>query len=262
MVLRAVDLDENGNDVSDERERRYLTGTLADGSPSLSDCNGWTDASLTATAGLPAAGPGSWLMGGTVSCAEPQHLLCVSARTAAQALLPEPGARTRIWVSRTRFVPGSVTPDQHCLQSLPAGVVNARALISYTDRPAREALTLGVNAEYVRPDGVIVGVSDEIASYRTRAGIWQAEDNTYLSPFRTGSSPDVWTGQTDFDRAGTPESTCNDWTLAQGMGVTGRYDLHRRAFWGEADPATGSASRSMSCADPVGAHLYCVGTPF
>jgi hypothetical protein len=32
VVLRAIDIDENGVFVSDHRERRYLTGTLADGS--------------------------------------------------------------------------------------------------------------------------------------------------------------------------------------------------------------------------------------
>jgi hypothetical protein len=259
VVLRAIDMDENGVFVSDRRERRYLTGTLPDGSPSPDNCNNWTDPSLTATAGVAAGGPGSWLSGDTVSCAEPWYLLCMSARSWSQVNVPDPGLRTRIWVSRTRFVPGSITPDEHCRLSVPTGVVNASALVAYTDRAAREALTLGYNTEYVRPDGVILGTAEDLVSFRTNAGIWQAEDGTYLSPSRTGSSPDVWTGQTDFDRLGTAESTCNNWTQPVGTGVTGRYDVHRRGYWGEAGSAAGS-TRSVSCADPAGAHLYCVGT--
>jgi hypothetical protein len=262
VLLRSLDLDEYGAFISDQRERRFLTGTLADGSPSPDNCNDWTDPGLTATAGVAGGGPGSWLMGDTVSCSEPQHVLCTSARFVREMFFPDPGFRTRIWVSKTRFVPGTLTPDEHCRLNLPPDVINAQALVAYTYRAARESLIFGSDVEYARPDGYIVGNADELVSFRTRTGIWQADDLTYLSPFRTGSSPDVWTGQSDFDRLGTVESTCNDWTSTAGAGTTGRYDIHRRAFWGEPDSATGAPTRSVSCADPAGAHLYCLGTVY
>jgi hypothetical protein len=201
-------------------------------------------------------------MGDTVSCTEPQYLLCMSVRSYGQTFLPDAGGRPLIWLSATRFVPGVVTPDQHCNLNLPPGVVSANALVSRTDRPAREALVLGRNIEYARPDGLIVGTAEEIVSFQTRVGIWQDSELRYVSPYRAGGTPDVWTGQTDFDRVGTVESTCNDWTGASGAGVTGRYDVHRRAHWGELDTATGAATRSVSCADPAGAYLYCVENLF
>jgi hypothetical protein len=259
VVLHSVDLDENGARLSEHSDRRYLTGTLPDGSAALDDCNGWTDPSLTATAGIDGGGPGSWSSGDVVSCTEPRHLLCMSSINAWQGFDPIAETRRRIWVSTARFIPGTTTPDEHCRRSLPPGVLDARALVSYIDRSARDALDPLATAEYARPDSVIVGSVEELASFRTRAGIWQADDGVYLSPIRTGSSPDVWTGQTDFDRPGTAESTCNDWTGGEGVGVTGRYDMQRRAFWGEPDAATGSSTRGVSCADPEGAHLYCIG---
>jgi len=260
VVLRSVDLDENGARISEQPERRYLTGTLPDGSPAPDNCSNWTNARLSATAGVAGGGPGTWLSGDTVSCSEPRHLLCMSRLSSWQTLLPDAGTRPRIWLSRARFVPGDVTPDEHCRLNVPPGVRDARALVSHVDRPARAALLPDTSLEYVRPDGVVVGTGEDIAAFRARAGLWQASDGVYLSPLRTGSSPDVWTGQTDFDRVGTNESTCNDWTGSEGAGVTGRYDVQQRAFWGEPDAITSSATRGVSCADPAGAHLYCIGS--
>jgi hypothetical protein len=261
VVHASVDHDERGRFVSDDAARRYITGTLPDGSSSADNCDDWSNPAAFATAGLPGGGPGTWIAGDRVSCAEPRYLLCMG--TQKVGLRFEKAANgDRVWVSRERYVPGPVTPDEHCRAELPAGTTSARALVAHVGRAAGEQLSLGLDLDTARVDGTVVGTARQVATLQTRAGIWQTADGTYLSPLRAGARPDVWAGAIDFDTPGSEASTCNDWTGSTGSGITGRYDRHRRGLWGEADPATGEPRRSVPCDDPDGAHIYCITSPF
>src|SRR6185295_15607790 len=79
----------------------------------------------------------------------------------------------RIWLTRDAYTPGSMTPDEFCQSTRPAGVARGVAFVAYTTRPA--AAVLDPEALYVRIDGAIVGTGADLADGRVLAGPWLSE---------------------------------------------------------------------------------------
>jgi hypothetical protein len=132
-----------------------------------------------------------------------------------------------------------MTPDAKCSEDLPAGVVEARALIAYTDRAAADLLDL--SASYVRPDGQLVGTGSQVAAAGLLTGPWVTAANR-------SSAATIWVGATSPSLSGTPESTCNDWTSTVGRSPAGiSYSV--LDFW---------YYFSTDCAPASDFHLYCV----
>ncbi|HWO12969.1 MAG TPA: hypothetical protein VNN80_25895, partial [Polyangiaceae bacterium] len=182
-------------------------------------------------------GPGLWT-GGQGGCEQLYPVVCLG-RTRTAALEMPATAGKRIWVTDTTFVPGSMTPDAKCVQERPAGVTQARALLAYTGRTAAELLD--PEANYVRPDGQLVGTGAQIAAQQLLTGPWVTASNQ-SSTFAT------WAGAATLTTPGTVESTCNDWASRSGTSPTG-ISNSVMGFWSRFED---------SCDSPRDLALYCI----
>jgi len=232
-----------------------LTGTHADGTLG-ENCSDWTTSSDSAmyTLGDPLqGGPGAWVDDIDYPCSSVPgtRITCLeNQRAAALAIVPRTGKR--IWLSKTPFAIGSSTPDDRCQSDRPANVAQAAALVAHVGGRARDGLDLSAN--YVRSDGQLVGTGEQLAaasaaglSTRIDTGIWQSGDGTYLQPDLEGLR--VWTGADDMATLGTAATTCNDWTDAGGVGISGKAQATASAFWALGVPESCLASRYLYCVE-------------
>ena len=123
---------------------RFATATNFDGTAAVSSCNNWTngvDTGDQAVAGLGEGGPWEWNEGVSIICGEPIPLICMGITKSAAVTVPSPGPGRKIWLSSTRFTPGTTTtPDALCQATLPPGVTTAAALIATTTKTAASLL--------------------------------------------------------------------------------------------------------------------------
>jgi len=236
----------------------HMSGTLADGALGL-HCDNWSSTSAELTEGNPfTEGPGAWMgtgslpISGANPCdpAVPRRVVCLG-NSATGPLLRTPRAGKRIWLSNTQFFPGGLSPDEACQAERPSGVTSAVALVAYSDRAASDSID--PSADYVRPDGEIVGTgarlieASQAPSFsHLETGLWQTADGSYLRIDQF--SIFVWSGSQRMDALGEVESNCGDWLDQNQQGYVGRLGVTQSQFW--ARGATGS------CAD--GAYLICV----
>jgi hypothetical protein len=248
-ILNSVRYDENGNRLPEFAIT--MTGTTASGAAAGNDCLSWTSNlpgpgpnNIGKEAGSAEGGPVGWVdafpIGG---CDFPEHLLCMGkARTAPVPAVVTAGRR--IWVSNSGItLGGSVTPDQACQAQVPPGVTAAAALIATTTRAAASVLSLTAN--YVRPDGTLVGTGALIATGQALlSGIWQLGNLQYVDTT-------VWIGATSPTAPGTTASTCGNWTdPTQTGGLYGLDSYADRSWWG---------AQAAGCnAGPL--QVYCVQT--
>jgi hypothetical protein len=96
-----------------------------------------------------------------------------------------------------------------------------RALVAYSGRAAADLLD--PTANYVRPDGQLVGTGAQIIRGELLTGPWVTASNQC-----DGMS--TWTGAQTITTLGTAESTCNDWTSTNGVSPYGiGYSI--LSFW-------------------------------
>ncbi len=208
-VFNSVRFDAMGND---QTRTDYLTGTGTDGNVSATEtCLNWTSTTPSDLfEGSSEGGPLGWT--GVLfkpinpgACARTYRLLCMG-NTQTGIVSPIVTLGRKIWMTNTPFlVGGTSTPDDKCRAERPDGVMEAAALLAYTDRPASAVLVPEVN--YVRPDGTLVGSGAQIGSGQRLGGggPWQSADGRYLASR-------IWLGQKDLQSVGTVVSTCGDWT--------------------------------------------------
>lgn len=239
----------------------FMSGTLVDGTLGL-HCDGWSSTSAELTEGDPFRfGPGNWMgigslpISGARACdpATLRRIVCLG-NTATAPLVRTPRAGKRIWLSNTTLFVGGISPDEHCDSERPSGVTSGIALIAGVGRAASDRLD--PEADYVRPDGELVGTGQEliVASRPTAdgnsldSGMWQSADGRYLREEQFDLQ--TWSGSTALDRPGTDESTCGDWLDPSGNANVGNFGVTNFQFWSRGGTGPCSASNYVMCVEP------------
>lgn len=235
-----VRYDELGRDSYQTETYTVWTGTEYDGLASTENCNNWTSNSSTLSGrrGNLDHGPALWT-GGSSACDDPfpSGIICLGRTRSAPIVLPAVSGK-RFWTTTTPYTPGSMTPDAKCSQERPTGVTQARALIAHPNVAASSLLV--PTANYIRPDGVLVGTGAQIANEQLLTAAW-------VNAAGQSSDVGIWVGSLSPTLPGSSESTCNDWTSTSGavmLGLNG--DLG--PFW---------RFYEATC-DIVSTHLYCI----
>jgi hypothetical protein len=228
-------------------EQRVMTGTRADGTAEPdATCADWTIGSAQANTqqGLPGTGgPALWTIGIPIACnIVPYQIHCLGKTKSSPVAVPSFSGK-RAWLSNTPYIPGSMTPDAKCTSERPPGVSQGRALVPYTDRAARAVLD--PNANYVRPDGQLVGTGQQIIDLEPVAGIWIHANGSIETPILSR----VWTGNRDFESPLPADVTCNNWTSVAQTGYAGYMQEVDISFYGFGIDVPCTAT---------GNYLYCV----
>lgn len=216
-VMNALSVTETGSSVTGHV--RTLVSTK------LVHCSNWTDPNGTVDWGVATGGPSRWLSGppsGAKECGAARQIYCMSKRASVPMSIPRRPGSKLIYLSSSALPVGIVTPDEHCQATKPAGAGSVQALLA-RDGLAASAF-LSSTAEYVRPDGVLVGTGAELAGGVVRSGIWQQGNGTYVALGPTASP--ALTGAAAPIEAGSAASTAEDWSNPSAMAVRG-------ADWGD-----------------------------
>ena len=212
-ILYPIRYSERGGDESAipvvDGDIYAMTGTRADGTVETSaNCADWTSASADALAqtGYPTGGPPVWITSIPIACnAVPYRILCMGHTKSAPVAVTSFSGK-RMWLSNTPYIPGSMTPDAKCTAERPAGVSEGRAVVPYVDRPAQAALDPSAN--YVRPDGQLVGTGQQIIDQAPLTGSWIHANGT----IEVSTLSRVWSGDRDLTTALPADVTCDNWT--------------------------------------------------
>jgi hypothetical protein len=213
--------------------------------------------------GQPGSGPGAWLRSIGGNCGpkgvygRDSHIYCfgVSSQTPLPILDPLPGKRIYLTKSSLHMA-GRAAANALCDAEKPAGTGTVKALISTTDQPA--AAVLSMTTRYRRVDNVIVGTGAQLIGVSRgqgllESGIWQNGDGSY--PLTDSSSGYRWLGvpgiQAGLDVAGTPQSTCLDWTATDGLKTGAFAEASFVSYFGM------SGSPNYPCYDNY-LSVYCV----
>jgi hypothetical protein len=228
-------------------EKRVMTGTRADGTAEPdATCADWTIGSAQANTqqGLPGTGgPSLWTTGIPIACnIVPYQIHCLGRTKTTPVAVPTRSGK-RAWLSNTPFIPGSMTPDAKCTSERPLGVSQGRALLPYTDRGA--GAVLDPNANYVRPDGQLVGTGQQIIDQELVSGIWIHANGSIETQFLSR----VWAGNRDFESPLTADVTCGNWTSVAQTGYAGYAQEVDISFYGFGIP--------VPC-DSTSTYVYCV----
>jgi hypothetical protein len=244
LVYHPVFFDERGRDAS---ETSPMTGSNRDGSANASNCNNWTSAAQTSSliGGRGAGGPGLWLLAFSSTCNfGPYPIMCMgNTRTAAlPAALLTPVTGKRFWVSQNPLnIAGGQTPDQACNATRPAGVAaNARAFVAYSTQPAASVIV--PTANYVRPDGLLIGTGAQIIQMQALAGPWLRADGSVL----LGTS--MWAGAPTPNDVAT--ENCLDWQSTTARGLVGDYALTSQRYWYTFGIGMCADTRNVYCVEP------------
>lgn len=216
-VFNALDLDENGAVVN----ASSWTETGLDGRDSgVGDCGGWmTTSSDSSGAGSTVGGPARWATNGPSSCVSSRHLYCFMTDKSVP-LSPTPTAGKRIFVTNSSFIPngGVAAANAACESSKPSGAAAVVALLATTTIPA--STLLNPSTTYVRIDGQLVGTGQEILNGAIHSGPWQQGNGSYFT------NDAFWAGSSVITAAGTPDGTCNDWSMiSSSNGVVANANL-------------------------------------
>jgi hypothetical protein len=206
------------------------TGTRADGSGPLVNCQDWTDATInqSGAAGIALGAVGDLTQFSVPTCVVLARVYCFEIDRVATV----GPART---AGRRAFVTGATRPggptglsgmDQSCVdEALAAGLGGMfRAAVATTTSTIRSRFTLDARP-WVRVDGTVIAVAG--------AALFSGPLASFVNPDAAGNYQSaynfIWTGATCPDVVGV--NTCNDWTSVSAAvgGTTGRP--------GEADPA-------------------------
>jgi hypothetical protein len=257
--------DENG-DALVAGDDGVWTGTLPDGTPTGYTCSSWKAGSEAGTWGEATSGAQLWVDANRSLCDDgpnyfsPFRFYCFMVDKTAAVAPPAPVPGKRIWATKSMFVSGGgkASADALCAAEKPADVAAATALLNTTTAAASTLLVPG--ARYVRPDGVLVGTTEDLIAASVgdkplASGIWQHGDGTYI----TNASDldyayDAYTGANGgLDIVGTAQSTCNDWKgTTAATGTVGIY-MRTTRFWNQfqspCDPAMQSVRFFIVCVE-------------
>jgi hypothetical protein len=156
------------------------------------------------------------------------------------SLSPSSFTGKRIWVSGTTLQVGTQTPDSLCAADLPAGVLDAVALIGTSTRPI--AVLLDPQTLYVRPDGALLGTGLQLQRQTPLTAPWVGSDGTSVP-----ADTRVWTGG-DPGHSPTAEQSCGDWQAANGQGMSGEPFWVNWEMFG-ATPASCQTPRRVYCVE-------------
>jgi hypothetical protein len=245
LIYHPVFFDERGRSAA---EVSPMTGSNRDGTTGTNTCNNWTSDAATDSVigGRASGGPGLWLLAfSTSACsAGPRPIMCMgNTRTAAlPAALLAPVTGKRFWVSQNPVnIAGGQTPDQACNATRPAGVAaNARAFVAYSTQPAASVIV--PTANYVRPDGLLIGTGAQILQMQALAGPWLRADSSVL--LGTG----MWGGAPTPNDVAT--ENCLDWRSTTARGLVGDYALTSQRFWYTFAIGSCADERNVYCVEP------------
>ncbi len=200
-VLNTLSVDEKGATVSNGVT---LVGAS---NPALYSCSNWTSTAGNHQSGTTSWGPGAWHNGQSYPCSGTYRLFCfMKTQTAALSFTPATGKKIYLSNSTFAVAGGIAAADAKCDADKPMGTAGAvKALLATTTTPAGAVLTAGAN--YVRPDGVLVGTGAELVAGTLRSGIWQSGNGLYGTGY-------VFNGSTSSSAVGTASTTCQNWTSA------------------------------------------------
>jgi hypothetical protein len=237
----------------DVGEVQAWTGTMPNGSPHSLTCDYWNQGSsiFRALVGHTTGGPAAWTSQDISDCDQLRHIYCFM-KTVDTA-----PARTRvegksIFLSNSNWgIDAGVSADELCEASKPpdAGVV--RAMLPMAVPPRRAAYMIDAGANYVRPDGQLVGTGQQIIASLLGSGVWQHGNGTY-SIGNFGAI--AWTGTGNpGNLAASPAETCGDWTNnLPDAGTRFGFTNHQNTWW------WGNTSTSSRGRCNLAHRLYCV----
>jgi len=205
-------------------------------------CVRWTQASPNSVATSGTSNALRWSGEAVTPCDNLLPIYCIGT-TRTQPLQSVPVyTGKRLWVTSTRYTPGTSTPDQQCQSDRPAGVARGVAYIAYSDRPA--SAVLDPAALYVLSDGRAVGTGAQLIAGQLLVGPWLLADGTPVPAFDS-----VWVGaERARSSAGSLYTTCQDWT-SNDAGLSGSAES-------TGYPQLGSFGNTFPCSNA--SHLYCV----
>jgi hypothetical protein len=184
-------------------------------------CVRWTEARLGSLATTGSSGSLRWAAEAVSPCDTQILPVYCLGTTKQQPLVATPVFDgKRVWLTSTRYAPGSSTPDQKCQAERPATVAQAAAFIAYSGRVASAVIDPG--AMYVLSDGRPVGTGAQLLAGQVVLGPWLLADGAPVGIFDS-----AWVGAGEArTTAGTLDTTCQDWTtddpassgLAEGTG--------------------------------------------
>jgi len=240
QIFNPITFDETGFTTGSSY---IITGLNPDGSTAAdANCSDWTGTGKVVQIGRSDGGPGVWASGMTLDCSYKGSLYCLG-KTRTTTVKPTAAMGRRIWVSPGFAVNGGMNPDAFCQASRPSDVTTALALVATNSRSAASVLT--PTANYVRPDGTLVGTGAQIAStaaIEIQSGIWQFADGTYVrDPMAS-----VWTGAQSVDAVGINGYDCTDWSSTASSGVVGN-PREILPFWNSGRRNCGDTSVSVYC---------------
>lgn|GEM_PF-3792720 len=240
-IYRGVEFFETGAPVPPTQF--VASGTTPLGELSVNSCASWTATNRGVTGGRATSGPHQWASSGGSLCSTPQHIYCVEITKERQLVPPQYPGRLMFLTNADFPVADPDTPQQACTRSAPAGSGPVVPLVSTATQAAAEVLE--DDADYVRPDGVLVGSGAQIKSGEWLSGAWQQGDGTYPTSIRR-----VWVGGTAVDQLG--DLTCEDWTRSD-ADIDGRWSHPQRATdgssWGTSDRRCSSPSMRFYCVE-------------
>jgi hypothetical protein len=265
-VWNAIGLDENGSALPlhgppNQTFGMVWTGIQGNASVNaLQTCTNWTGvADHGPLAGNAWGGPGAFTqqagIGGVVcsSGAPGEQILCFE-KDRALVLSPGASAGKLIYLSPNYPVPtlgGLQAANAFCTSRAPAGHTGVfKALVATLASGAASNAGVQRAMAYVRPDGVVIGTGEEVATGNWRSGAWQFADGTYPTQYVL-----AWGGAARPDApAASAAEACHDWTDPSSTGRVGYSNTVDTPFDLEIPPK--ALPRLQACS--AGASFYCV----
>jgi hypothetical protein len=253
-IFHPLRVDENGMNVTDTQNLLVWTGTQSNGTVSSigRTCDDWirSDNAVGGDLGSCDGVASVFTQSHWGNCNITHRLYCFGVdRTAPVTVKPVSG---RIgFVTKGAWTPsgGPTAADSLCQDEANSASLNGtfKALLATSTESAQsrfEPIT-PASLPWIRPDGVAIAptAAELFTSTFLNTAINQSADGLQYFGFDA-----VWGGASDLATAGTPETTCANWTSASGyvlMGFTG-FTYQQKFF----------ADTSGSCAMP--SHLYCL----
>lgn len=237
-MFRPIQADERGRKVDDI----VATGTKLDGSLDV-NCSDWTSQDMYMMG--PSDGEEIAFSGwGNRFCSTPAHLYCFQTDFQTPVVaVPESGRLAFYLVDGWTSGGGIGTADTACQNAATgAGLAGSfRALLATSTDSAASRFTDGPT--WVRRDGVRLAAT----AADVLAGNLEAAIAVQASGAHVTAGGNVITGGSSPAVAGTPTTTCMNWTSTSGNATWGRPQQAGRAAFGEAGTTLCSTMHGLYC---------------
>lgn len=229
------------------KRKRYFemlvwTGTQPDGTVTSTGqtCDGWTR-SDTGAEGVSGSSDGVaavFSQSNWSDCSKERRLYCFGVDKTAPVTVQPVSGRTA-FVTRSTWTPsagGLTEADSLCQSEATSasltGTFKGLLVTSTGSAQSRFEPITSESLPWVRPDGVAIAptAAELFTSTFLNTAINQSADGLYYSSFEG-----VWGGAWDLTTAGTPETTCTNWTSTSGSVLMGYTSLtYRQKFFANA----------------------------